>query len=177
LAFARYVRLFAPKLYQEILSEQLTPELHTIKFINAASWVISKPCLKKCGGFAPVFYHYGEDSNYADRAKFHGYKIAVYSGASIIHDRPQIFMIDLEKEKYRKRIQALALNYLTDINHTLFSQFLYLISEMAYKAFKNGTSNRKNKILIPIQSVLYVFTKLPIIISTRKLSKREKAFL
>jgi GT2 family glycosyltransferase len=56
-------------------------------FVNAAAWLITMDCLKKTGGFDPVFFHYGEDQNYAQRALYWGFKIGVHPTARICHDR------------------------------------------------------------------------------------------
>jgi GT2 family glycosyltransferase len=57
------------------------------KFVNAAAWLISRDCLLKTGGFDPVFFHYGEDLQYCQRALYHGLKIGIYTGSIIYHDR------------------------------------------------------------------------------------------
>ena len=57
------------------------------KFVNAAAWLISRECLLKTGGFDPVFFHYGEDLNYCQRALYHGIKIGIHTGSIIYHDR------------------------------------------------------------------------------------------
>lgn len=56
-------------------------------FVNAAAWLISMTCLKKTGGFDPIFFHYGEDRHYLQRTKYWGFKAGIYSGAKIYHDR------------------------------------------------------------------------------------------
>lgn len=56
-------------------------------FVNAAAWLITMDCLKKTGGFDPVFFHYGEDQNYAQRALYWGFRIGVHPTANIYHDR------------------------------------------------------------------------------------------
>jgi len=57
------------------------------RFVNAAAWLISADCLRATGFFDPVFFHYGEDENYAQRVLFHGSRIGIYMGARIFHDR------------------------------------------------------------------------------------------
>ena len=95
-AFCEYVRRYAPNLFDQYKRNQIEPNLHKFKFVNAASWLISKKCITECGGFAPIFDHYGEDSNYAERVSYHGFKIGVYTDAGIIHDRRQLSVHDLE---------------------------------------------------------------------------------
>ncbi|HMH22010.1 MAG TPA: glycosyltransferase family 2 protein [Puia sp.] len=58
-------------------------------FVNAAAWLISAGCLRRTGGFDPIFFHYGEDLNYAQRVLFHGFRIGIHTGARICHDREQ----------------------------------------------------------------------------------------
>jgi GT2 family glycosyltransferase len=68
------------------------PVLINTQFVNAAAWLISMDCVKATGGFAPVFFHYGEDDNYAQRVLCHGFGIAVYTQARIYHDREERIM-------------------------------------------------------------------------------------
>ncbi|MBC8034681.1 MAG: glycosyltransferase family 2 protein [Chitinophagaceae bacterium] len=56
-------------------------------FVNAAAWLISKDCLTKTGGFDPIFFHYGEDDNYAQRVLFKKFKIGILPASRVIHDR------------------------------------------------------------------------------------------
>ncbi len=58
-------------------------------FINAAAWLISAACIKKIGGFDPIFFHYGEDRNYTQRTLYYGFKIGICPQAIILHDREQ----------------------------------------------------------------------------------------
>jgi GT2 family glycosyltransferase len=57
------------------------------EFINAAAWLVSRKCIERVGGFNPSFFHYGEDDNYIQRIKFHGFKVGVYPDAVVYHDR------------------------------------------------------------------------------------------
>lgn len=69
-----------------------TPKGLTVKevpFAQAAHWMIPKSCLSCVGGFSPSFTHYGEDNNFIDRMKYHGYKIGVVTNAVGIHDCEQ----------------------------------------------------------------------------------------
>lgn len=63
-------------------------ECYETKFVNAASWLISRNCIEKVGGFdTSVFYHYGEDDNYCQRVIYHGFKIYITATTTICHDR------------------------------------------------------------------------------------------
>ena len=58
-----------------------------VRFVMAAHWMISSECLQKTGLFSPAFYHYGEDNNYCDRVRFHGFGTGVLPSAMGVHDR------------------------------------------------------------------------------------------
>ena len=62
---------------------------YEIRFINAAAWLMDRNCIETIGGFDPVFFHYGEDDDYAARMIFHGLKMGVCPRLLVIHDRPQ----------------------------------------------------------------------------------------
>jgi GT2 family glycosyltransferase len=69
------------------LLEKERPVLVTTDFVNAAAWLITGDCLRKTGGFDPIFFHYGEDDNYAQRARYHHFGFGVHTKARIRHDR------------------------------------------------------------------------------------------
>ncbi|HWV64201.1 glycosyltransferase family 2 protein, partial [Chitinophaga sp.] len=62
-------------------------DIYPVEFVNAAAWMMSKACLEKAGLFHPVFFHYGEDSNLAQRILHYGFKIGVCPAVTICHDR------------------------------------------------------------------------------------------
>lgn len=63
-------------------------EEYLTDYVNAAAWLVKRTCFEKVGGFdTKMFTHYGEDSNFCQRAIFHGWKIAICTNASICHDR------------------------------------------------------------------------------------------
>lgn len=77
--------------FEDITIDQTPNELamKEVPFAQAAHWMIPKSCLLSVGGFSPTFTHYGEDNNYIDRVKYHGYKIGVVTNAVGIHDCEQ----------------------------------------------------------------------------------------
>lgn len=58
-----------------------------VSFVNAAHWLVRRDCLMELGGFAPVFFHYGEDVNFSQRARMAGWRIGIDTGAKAVHDR------------------------------------------------------------------------------------------
>jgi len=60
-----------------------------IPFVNAAIWLITSKCLKKMGGFDPLFQHYGEDVEFCNRARYYGFKAGVCFDTEAYHFRKQ----------------------------------------------------------------------------------------
>lgn len=86
--FSNYVDYSkSPQFYSDHVLKKDLKTVYEVPFVNAAGWLVSKKCLMTVGGFDPIFFHYGEDNNYSQRAKFHGFKIGVLPNSYIIHDR------------------------------------------------------------------------------------------
>jgi GT2 family glycosyltransferase len=60
-------------------------EIYEAPFAQAASWIIKKETIEKVGVFNPLFFHYGEDNEYLNRLKYHGYKMGLIAGSKIVH--------------------------------------------------------------------------------------------
>lgn len=73
--------------FLEDLKGQNFKSNYPMKFANAAAWLIPRNVIENVGGFSPVFFHYGEDNNYIDRAQYHGYGITLLPDCKVRHDR------------------------------------------------------------------------------------------
>lgn len=62
-------------------------EVQPVRFVMAAHWMLSRKCLESVGFFSPAFSHYGEDNNYCDRVRSHGFGVGVLPSAVAVHDR------------------------------------------------------------------------------------------
>ena len=88
--FSNYVNYTAnPDFYSDFVLKKPLQEIYEVPFVNAAGWLLSRDILEKVGGFDPIFFHYGEDDNYCQRARFHGFKIGVVPTAFLYHDRAE----------------------------------------------------------------------------------------
>lgn len=90
----------------------LDTKIDEVPFVNAAAWLVPKKVIEKVGFFEPLFSHYGEDRNYADRVLFHGFKIGVVKNAKICHDRTieRNFKKDAVQSKYKLLARVLNVN-------------------------------------------------------------------
>lgn len=86
--FSNYVKYdMSPDFYSDFVLNRELQSVYEVPFVNAAGWLISKDCLMKVGGFDPIFFHYGEDRNYAQRVLFHDLKIGIVPDCFMVHDR------------------------------------------------------------------------------------------
>lgn len=62
-------------------------DIYEVYDVMAAHWLIPIEVIKVVGLFSPSFPHYGEDTNYAERMRYWGYKIGVVPSVKGVHDR------------------------------------------------------------------------------------------
>ncbi len=93
-------------------------------FINAAFWFIRTDVLKIVGLFSPLFYHYGEDKDYINRLKYHGYKLGYIPGIKGYHDRG--IRILSEKARYHG-VYVYLLSEYANINYNIYSAFIFSV--------------------------------------------------
>ena len=73
----------------ELLSDAYThnlKEIYSIKYVNAAAWLLPRKTLESIGGFCPLIFHYGEDDDYIHRVLYHNLKVGMVPSARIVHD-------------------------------------------------------------------------------------------
>lgn len=100
--------------------------LVTVPFVNAAAWMMSRACIEKVGLFEPMFSHYGEDRNYCDRVKYHGFLIGIDENSKIVHDRiiKRNFKKDVIQSQYK------ILTTLLDVNNSLSKSYSLAFKEV-----------------------------------------------
>ena len=106
-------------------------EVYEIKSILAAAWLLPRNVLETVGGFDPIFFHYGEDDNYLQRALYHGFKVGVCPLCPIVHDAESARV--KEAVEYRKKTYAIKRDWLLewcDVNRELNpNQSLFLLKK------------------------------------------------
>lgn len=60
-------------------------EIYETNYVNAAGWLLPRNTLSTLGGFDPLIFHYGEDDDYVNRARYHGLKIGICLDARMVH--------------------------------------------------------------------------------------------
>ena len=164
--FSNYLRYDSNNyFYHDAINQQLEP-VYPFPFVNAAAWLLPVSTLKRIGGFDPIFFHYGEDNNYCQRALFHSLKTGVVTNAFIRHDREAVvkrfFKTDDDKLKNKEIQLKLVFGNLNIDNGTelyslkakhliiilkFFLQFKFKQTKYAYKEYKLIKNLKKEIIL------------------------------
>ena len=108
---SRITPVHCPGLYSDFVLNKVRDNIYKSGFINAAAWLVTKECLKRIGGFSPVFYHYAEDDNFVQRLLFKKMKIGVYPQVFIYHDKKNSKThAQSNTEIYKRRLTTLHLS-------------------------------------------------------------------
>lgn len=108
-----------------IAKENAESSIIETPFVNAAIWLIPVNILKEVGGFSPLFFHYGEDVDFANRIHYHGYKIGYCPYVCGCHDR---LRRTSTKAMTHRATAVFCLTLLSDIRTPLYKAF--------FKSFK-----------------------------------------
>ncbi len=111
-----------------------SPEIIPLPFVMAAHWLVPVKALQEIGTFAELFPLYGQDDNWCDRARFHGWKIGVVPSARAIHDRAA--RTESKDRLIERNYYNTALVRLADINHPLWLSWLYVCLFTPVQALK-----------------------------------------
>jgi GT2 family glycosyltransferase len=173
LYFSKYLKesdINSKTISENFLQEKSSILINT-NFVNAAAWLISADCLKKTGGFDPIFFHYGEDRNYMQRAKYFRFKAGIYLGTKIYHDREQRLLAKDKNTGYV--IKAAWVHFLAhacDINQPYYLFFsIKRCTRHSLLLFKDFFLLNKNGI-----KYNYILAK-KILLSFGKIKKSRKA--
>ncbi len=131
--------------------------VYDVPVVMAAHWLVKIDCLRKVGGFSPVFKHYGEDYNYVDRVHYYGYKVGITPSLRVVHDRGK--RVDSKKKimylNYVNDIRGLSMPDSSSIKLLAYYCLNYIkksISTMSpiwllyfYRIFRNYSNIKKNR--------------------------------
>jgi len=129
----------------DISEEQLSSIHHLqdrhvlpVSFVNAAAWMVSVDTFKTIGGFAPLFFHYGEDRDFVYRLHFFHMKIAVITGAFIRHIREgREGMNRWNQERYNKYYKIGWISRASNVNRSFFSGWMDGLVWVSKEAISN----------------------------------------
>lgn len=108
----------------QVLIEKKTANIVNTSFVNAAVWLISRECLIKTGGFDPIFFHYGEDDNYAQRVLFKGFKIGILTTTKIYHDKLRALSTNATADPNLTQDKIIFLNQACDLHQKAYKKLM-----------------------------------------------------
>ena len=122
---------------REVVMPGSTGHLLPVTRVMAAHWLIPRKALETVGMFDPLFPIYGNDDNWCDRARYHGFKVGIVPEARAVHDRAYR-QEPKEKVIFRNYYMG-SLARLCDINRPLWERFLFVCLFTLVKAVKYGS--------------------------------------
>lgn len=175
LNFSHYVHpKKTPHLLEDIEQKKLKL-VYPTEFANAGAWLITQDCLKKVGGFNPLFDHYGEDNNYIQRMKFHNLKIGITPTINVVHDRSQ------KKKSFNTTMalsQHLFTTYLVILlnpNITILKKHKQFIKILLKVLYKNDAGMAIKSIFFSIKKLVKNWKK--ICVSNQHQKKHTPAYI
>ncbi|MFA6857045.1 MAG: glycosyltransferase [Treponema sp.] len=158
-----------PHILDDLLLNNLK-EIYPVPFTMAAHWLITRFCLQKVGFFNPIFPHYGEDDNYENRLSYFNIPNGICPIAKAVHNR---------SDRKRTRQQEIYKYYISLLKNSLNisitrNKRIKRTIKLVYINIRNAVFFRS---ISPIVNIIRFFIKLPDIIRTNKLQKKEGAFI
>ena len=127
-------------------------EYYSIGFVNAAAWLISIETIKTMGGlFSSAFFHYGEDSNFLSRLRFHKKECVIVPNSFIHHlreERAGKMSIEFEKKKLSIKKVEIMMNVNIEYNKAVSTLYRYA----GQQVFKRNFSGAYELFTYPIFS-------------------------
>ena len=109
-----------------------------VKRIMAAHWLVPVAALKAVGPFEEeLFPLYGQDDDWCNRARYHGYKVGVVPEARAVHDRAQ--RQEPKEKVIRRNYYTGSLVRLCNVNRPLWERFLFVCLFTLVKSVKYGS--------------------------------------
>lgn len=96
-----------------LISSGTLKELYETNFVNAACWLLPIKTIENIGGFDPLFHQYGEDDDYLNRAKAHGFKVGICPKIKIYHDRENRH----DDKSFNKKVNSSFARMLVDLKN------------------------------------------------------------
>jgi GT2 family glycosyltransferase len=163
--FYRYITAGCRSYMADLIAGREIGQIYSSGFINAAIWFLSVDCIKKTGGFDPVFFHAGEDMDYYARVLYHGFKAGLCPSAIAFHYRENRKESNPGKPFYYQYLRAV--NLLKDPNGNHKARTLiyhYFVNAFWRLFFMDFFSFRKN-----LSISLKIFKSMNIIKKNRKI--------
>lgn len=124
--------------FHKILRSAQNDSLVAVKHVMAAHWLVPVAALKQVGAFnEALFPFYGQDYDWCNRARYHGWRIGVVPQARAVHDRAR--RTEPKERTIDRNYRVGSLLRLCDIRRPLWERFLFVCLFTLVKAVKYGS--------------------------------------
>lgn len=134
-------------------------------FINAAFWFIPTGVIRQVGMFSPLFYHYGEDKDFANRLHYHHFLIGYSPQVFGWHDRECRKVTDNE---FLRSERVYLLSEYANINYSLPKAFAKSILACFKKALMAPICGKGRFCISYLSMACSLFAKTIEVYQTRK---------
>lgn len=140
-----------------------TPDLMPVRRVMAAHWLVPVAALRKIGLFEEeLFPLYGQDDDWCQRARYHGWRIGIVPEAKAVHDRAQ--RTEAKEKLIRRNYYTGSLVRLCDINRPLWERFCFVLLFTLVKTVKYGS-------VLPLKYFRQICRQLPTVRQHRRHSR------
>ena len=105
-----------------------------VRRVMAAHWLLRVEALKEIGQFSGIFPFYGQDDDWCNRARYHGWRIGIVPEARAVHDRAQ--RKEAKERIIDRNYRVGSLVRLCDVNRPLWERFLFVCAFTLVKSVK-----------------------------------------
>lgn len=151
------------KLYSSSKDEENTLGVKEVSRVMAAHWLVPVEAFRRIGLFSDLFPYYGQDDDWCNRARYHGWKIGIIPEARAVHDRAQ--RQELKESIIDRNYRVGSLVRLCDINIPLWNRFLFVILFTLVKTIKYSSA-------LPLKHFIGICKLLPTIRAKRLEDKK-----
>ncbi len=154
--------------------KEINTTIYNVYFVMAAFWLVSIECLKKVGLFDPIFFHYGEDSDYLSRVRYHKYKIGIVMDSIGYHDRSE------RNVPYPQQIKIYYVSQLaelTNINRSFFLCLAKVLYHFVKRCIMYGSKLDFELLATNNKAFFDLLTKINRVLVSRKRNKQPARIL
>lgn len=130
----------------------------------AAHWLVPVKALGEIGPFSDLFPYYGQDDDWCNRARYHGWKIGIIPEAKAVHDRAQ--RKETKERIIDRNYRVGSMVRLCDINRPLWERFIFVVLFTFVKSVKYFS-------LKPFKDFFGICKILPELVSLRDIHKNN----
>ena len=150
------------------LQQRPEDEVIEVPFINAAIWYLPIKALREVGFFAPIFYHYGEDKDLANRMRYYGWKTGFTPAVFGYHDRE--FRPQTRRSFFRMEL-VYHLSEYTNINYSFGKAFALGVLALGKKALLALAKGHPGQSLTYLSMTLGMLFRTGDVMKARELSQ------